>query len=179
MGCGAVLPETDGPTHRYLESSPACWAAYSQVLAREYASPGLFQGVHRYTVDAYAVQHPGRPAAQSIQSVAVHLMSLCALIENGSTGEWATRLIGEAVRIKGGFTWLQPPGSMGALTVVDVLRAKGASEHERMAKEWAASAWGAWSAHHATVRSWVSSGPVDPGVARPTPAPHERPAQPG
>lgn len=162
MGCGAILPETEGPTHRYLESSPACWSAYSEVLAREYGDPRLFQGVHRYTVDAYAVQHPGRSSAQSIQSVAVHLMSLCALIENGCSSERATKLIGEAVKIKGGFTWLQPPPSMGPLTVVDVLRAKDASGHERMAREWAASAWGAWSAHHATVRSWCSSVQLNP-----------------
>src|SRR5580692_5527408 len=109
IGCGALLPETGGPTHRYMTSSPACWAAYSEVLEREFGSQDLFQRVHRYTVDTYAVQHPGSPSPQGIQSVAVHLMSLCTLIEGGSTTEWAREIIREAVRIKGRFVWLQPP----------------------------------------------------------------------
>ena len=151
-----------------MESSPACWSAYSEVLAREYGDQGLFQRVHRLTVDSYAVQHPGRPSPQSIQSVAAHLISLCAVLENGASNEWATRLIREAVRIKGRFTWLQPPASMGPITVADVRGAVGSGEHEGMVREWASSAWRAWSPHHETVRQWVSalrgaaSGPSQP-----------------
>jgi hypothetical protein len=157
IGCGAVLPEIDGPTHRYLEASPACWAAYSEVLAREFADPALFQRVHRLTVDTYAVQHPGRPSPQSIQSVAVHLMSLCTLIEGGSATAWATKVIREAVRGKGNFAWLEPPQPRGRLTLVEVWRTKGAAEHEGMVREWAISAWTAWAPHHDTVRRWCSS----------------------
>jgi hypothetical protein len=157
IGCGAILPEIDGPTHRYLGSSPACWAAYSEVLAREFADPALFKRVHRLTVDTYAVQHPGSPSPQSIQSVAVHLMSLCTLIEGASSSEWATKVIREAVREKGGFAWLEPPESMGPVTLVDVWRANGAAEHERAVREWASSAWEAWAAHHGTIRRWCSS----------------------
>jgi hypothetical protein len=165
IGCGAVLPEIDGPTHGYMESSPACWSAYSEVLAREYADRGLFQGVHRLTVDSYAVQHPGRPSAQTIQSVAGHLVSLCAVLENGASNEWATRLIREAVRIKGRFIWLQPPESMGPITVADVWRAGGSGEHEGRVREWAASAWRAWSPHHETVRQWYST--IQGGASEP------------
>ena len=63
-----------------MESSPSCWAAYGEVLAREYNDPA-FMAAHRLTVDAYAVQHPGRPSPQSIQSVALHLISLCLVLE--------------------------------------------------------------------------------------------------
>ena len=56
--CGVDLPDEDGPTHRYLGASPACWAAYCQALEREYADPAFFKN-HRMTVDAYALQHPG------------------------------------------------------------------------------------------------------------------------
>jgi hypothetical protein len=156
IGCGAVLPEIEGPTHRYMESSPACWAAYSEVLAREFGDQELFQRVHRFTVDAYAVQHPGSPSPQGIQSVAVHLMSLCTLIEGGSTTTWAREIIREAVRIKGRFVWLQPPPSMGPVTVADVWGAKGAAEHEKAVMAWARSAWESWSPHHATIRTWCA-----------------------
>jgi Family of unknown function (DUF5946) len=156
IGCGAVLPAIDGPTHRYMESSPACWAAYSEVLAREFGDQGLFQRVHRFTVDTYAVQHPGHPSPQSIQSVAVHLMSLCTLIEGDSTTTWAREIIREAVRIKGRFVWLQPPASMGPVTVADVWGAKGTAEHEKAVMAWARAAWEAWAPHHETIRSWCT-----------------------
>jgi hypothetical protein len=58
IGCHALFPDVDGPVHRYMESSPGCWASYGEVLVREYTEPSYF-GVHRLTVDAYAVQHPG------------------------------------------------------------------------------------------------------------------------
>jgi hypothetical protein len=157
IGCGAVLPDREGSTHRYLESSPACWAVYSEVLAREYGDRQLFARVHRLTVDAYAAQHPGRPSAQSIQSVAGHLISLCAVLENGAASERATKLIGEAVRIKGRFTWLPPPSSLGLLTVVDVWQAKDTTGHESRVRDWAAAVWTAWAPHHATVHAWYAS----------------------
>lgn len=156
-GCGAVLPSIDGPTHGYMESSPACWSAYAEVLAREYGNRGLFERVHRLTVDAYAAQHPGRPSSRSIQSVAGHLISLCAVLENGASNEVATQVIRGAVRVKGRFAWLQPPRSMGPVTVVDVWRTRDPAEHERGVRIWASSVWAAWSPHHATVRQWFSS----------------------
>ncbi len=157
IGCGVILNDLDGPTHGYMESSPACWSTYSEVLAREYSDRALFERVHRLTVDSYAAQHPGRASAQSIQSVAGHLMSLCAVLEDGASSEWATKVIREAVRIKGRFTWLQPPRSMGSITVVNVWRAKGPAEHEKRVRDWASSVWAAWSQHHSTIRFWLSS----------------------
>jgi hypothetical protein len=58
-----------------MESSPGCWQIYGEVLAREY-SDAAFRSIHRLTVDSYAVQHPGQPTAQSIQSVCVHLKGM-------------------------------------------------------------------------------------------------------
>jgi hypothetical protein len=70
-----LVPDVEGPVHRYLESSPGCWRLYGEVLAREY-SDLAFWAAHRLTVDSYAVQHPGRSSPQTIQSVCVHLLSL-------------------------------------------------------------------------------------------------------
>ena len=77
-----MVPNQSGPTHRYMESLPGCWAIYGEVLAREY-SDLAYAAVHRLTVDAYAVQHPGQPSPQSIQSVGVHLLRLCLILEHG------------------------------------------------------------------------------------------------
>jgi hypothetical protein len=41
-----------------MTSSPACWAAFNQVIGREFSNPDLMS-IHRLSVDAWAVQHPG------------------------------------------------------------------------------------------------------------------------
>ena len=155
VGCGALFPDTDGPTHRYMESSPGCWACYGEVLAREYGDY-RYARAHRLTVDAYAVQHPGRPAPRSIQSVALHLMSLCAILEKGRDHQTATELLQRGSGRKELFRWLEPPASRGRITVLDVHQAGDAEEHAAAVREWAGSAWSAWSGHHEVIRGWLS-----------------------
>ncbi|HLZ00297.1 MAG TPA: DUF5946 family protein [Candidatus Angelobacter sp.] len=155
-GCGVLLPEESGPTHRYAESSATCWKVYGEVLAREYSDP-VYLAVHRLTVDAFAAQHPGQPSPQSIQSVAVHLISLRLIFERGYTAQQATSAIGQAVaKGKGKYAWLTPPSFAGRLTVADVHKATNAEEHIRFVRAWAESVWKAWSPHHDTVREWAS-----------------------
>lgn len=153
-GCGGLFPETDGPTHRYMASSPGCWACFGDVLAREYGDLA-YHRVHRLTVDAYAVQHPGRPSQQTIRSVALHLISLCAIFEQGVDLKRATKVIAHATRDRDRFVWLTPPASLGALTVADVEPARDPDEHARLVRAWAESAWNAWAPHHPTIRTWL------------------------
>lgn len=155
IGCGAVVPTIDGPTHRYMESSPGCWQLYGEVLAHEYSDQG-FWASHRLTVDSYAVQHPGRPSPQTIQSVAVHLISLSLMLEQAVTPEYALRAIRSAVAISERFKWLAPPASLGKVTVANVRGARDADEHAERVQAWANAAWSAWSPHHQVIRSWVS-----------------------
>lgn len=99
-----------------MESSPGCWAAYGAVLEREYGNPALLE-THRLSVDAYAVQHPGRPSRQSIQSVGLHLLRLILLFEHGLTAERANDAMLHLCRFKHVFQWLEPPASRGSITV--------------------------------------------------------------
>jgi hypothetical protein len=46
FGCGALLPDVNGPTHPYLGASASCWAVYGEVLAREYGEY-RYPPVHR------------------------------------------------------------------------------------------------------------------------------------
>jgi hypothetical protein len=154
IGCGGIFEDREGPTHRYMESSPGCWAVYGEVLAREYSDPS-HASLHRLTTDAYAVQHPGRPSPQSVQSVALHLMSLCLVLERGLDPNRTTAFLKAAAGDKESYVWLAPPLSLGAITVQDVHRAASASEHKRLVRAWAESAWTAWSAHHATIGRWL------------------------
>ncbi|MEL7023540.1 MAG: DUF5946 family protein [Pseudomonadota bacterium] len=153
-GCGVVLEAVDGPVHRYMESTPSCWAIYGEILAREYSN-ATYMSVHRLTVDAYAAQHPGQPCPQSIQSVAVHLTSLFSVLELGLKHAAATQLLKRCADTMT-FVWLEPPEHLGATTVLDVVRATNAGQHSEIVKRWANDVWQAWSPHHAQIHNWAS-----------------------
>jgi hypothetical protein len=155
-GCGAPVPDVDGPAHRYIGASPGCWAAYGELLAREF-SDRRFYSAHRLTVDTYAVQHPGVPSRQSIQSVAVHLISLYLVLEEGYDFTRATEAMRRALEPRGRFVWLNPPDMAGTITVLNMLAATNLEEHVELAERWARSVWYAWAAHHATVRQWAET----------------------
>jgi hypothetical protein len=152
-GCGLVLPERESLTHRYIGASPACWALYGAVLARELGDPA-YARLHQLTVDAYAVQHPGVPERRSIQSVALHLITLCLVVEDGADPRSGPRLH-KRLAGRSSFEWLEPPSPNGRLTVADVLPAETPAEHERLVEAWARDVWAGWAPHHATVRSWI------------------------
>lgn len=156
--CGAAVPDLDGPTHAYMGSSPGCWQLFGDVVGREFSDPG-YGALHRLTVDAYAVQHPDNRDPRNRQSVAVHLISLYLSVERGMAPEQATRAIRHHVqkgrRTGGGWPWLEPPASPGAITVADVVQANSADEHLRLVGAWARSVWDAWAPHHEQVRAWA------------------------
>jgi hypothetical protein len=101
------------------------------------------------------VQHPGVPERRSIQSVAVHLMALCLVLERGFTPQAATRRMGALVE-RARPQWLEPPVPNGRLTVEHPLAAPPGDHTERV-REWAADVWAAWSPHHAQVNAWLDS----------------------
>lgn len=154
-GCGAVFPAVDGPTHPYMESSPACWAAYGVVLAREYGNPALLP-IHRLSVDAYAVQHPGRPSRQSIQSVGLHLVRLLLQLDHGLPAARANAAMLALGRHKHEFIWLEPPVSLGDLTVASVLPRVTPEEHSAAVRAWARCALDAWAVHAPTLERWAA-----------------------
>ena len=157
VGCGARVPDVEGPTHRYLGASPGCWAIFGEISEREYGDY-RYARVHQLTVDAYCVQHPGVPSAQTIQSVAVHLIGLHLQLERRLRPERVMAARQKAATRKGDFVWLEPPASLGEITVLYVRDAKDPAEHEERVREWARSAWEAWSPHHETVRRWTPAG---------------------
>ena len=154
FSCGGLYPDTDGPTHRYMTSTPGCWAVYGEVLAREYSDAKLM-AIHRLSVDAYAVQHPGGTDRQSIQSVGVHLIRLCLFLEFGLRAENANAAMLAAGKNKQDFTFLQPPKDLGAMTAADIAKASTTEEHRQLVEKWAVTTWQAWQEHHATIRSWI------------------------
>lgn len=151
-GCGARLPAVDGPTHAYMVSSPACWAAFGVVMAREFSSAALMS-VHRLSVDTFAVQHPGDGSRRAIQSVGLHLARLMVQVEGGLSGAAANAaMLGFAAR-KAELPAL-PPRASYAVTVADVTNAVAVDDHRRAVRHWAAATWAAWADHHDRIRRW-------------------------
>ena len=150
-GCKVVLPAFDGPTHAYMEASPACWELFSRVLAREYGEPE-YMAVHRLTVDGYAAQHPGRPEGRTIRSVNSHLVALHLSLDRRLEARFVTRIIGVVVkRLKDDLVWLAPPESLGSITVADVAKVANAQSHRAAVRSWAGAVWSAWLPHRAAV----------------------------
>lgn len=154
-GCGVDLPRKDGAVHPYIGSSAECWSRFGALLALEFEDQAWFR-CHQVTVDSYAAQHPGKPERRSIQSVALHLMTLGMVLERDLDPSDAPQLHKQMAH-RPEFTWLEPPPMEGRLTVLDVLGAKDADEHERRVRAWGRDVWEAWSSHHDTVWEWVET----------------------
>lgn len=149
--CKGLVPDIEGPVHAYIGGSAGCWKIYGEVLAKDYSDPAYFK-VHRLTVDAYMAQHPGKPTAQSIQSVNVHLIALYLIFEKNYSFDAARKAIVVIIKKKKGqFVWLTPPKDPGAITVVDVVQARNEYEHEEKIMAWARSVWQAWSHYHSII----------------------------
>lgn len=154
-GCGARFDSVDDATHGYMTSSPACWNAFNEILAREFQDPAYFS-VHQLSVDAYAVQHPGDPADRcAVQSVNLHLTSLYVILElkrDFAAARYALKTL--AMNFKNEFRPLSPPAAYD-MTVKDVLKATSAGEHCACVRDWATAVWNARSDHHDVARAWV------------------------
>jgi hypothetical protein len=154
-GCGLVLPLHAGPTHAYVGASPACWSLYGQ-LPTAFRMTAVGETVRRLVLDTYAVQHPGTPQLRSVQSVAVHAMGLCVLLERGAEERRVKPVLGRRpTRRAPALRWLEPPRPNGTLTVRDTLGADGAENYVTAVNAWAADVWAAWEPHHNTVRRWL------------------------
>lgn len=152
--CGALFAPSDGAMHAYLGASAGCWAAYGEILAREYSDMAYMRG-HQYTVDAYAVQHPGQPERRAIQSVATHLISLYGLFVLERSPADLVQIRQKVANASVDYHWLTPPDDVGALTVLDVLAAPDAAAHNALVERWARQMWEIWQPHHAQIIAWA------------------------
>ncbi len=155
-GCGGLFEPHSGPIHRYMISSPACWAAFGKILACEYSDPALL-ATHRLSVDAFAVQHPGGASRQAIQSVGLHLVRLMIQLETPLPPREANDVMLRLGPRKALLPFLQPPESF-QLTVADVVPAAGTAGHIEAVRAWAKSAWNSWATHQSFIRSWAEAG---------------------
>jgi hypothetical protein len=154
-GCGAAVADRDGPVHAYLFAAPGCWHLYGSLQDWKNSLVGD-EGTDtaQQVVDSYAAQHASNPDRRNVQSVAVHLMSLCASLEHRTAGVRLRSLLGGWTQHD--YPELVPRPVAFPITVRDVAAADGA-HRVRVAASWARSTWMAWSDHHDEVRGWVAA----------------------
>lgn len=149
-----MIPVPPGLWRPSEGASPGCWAAYGDLVAREYgewANPPI----HRLTVATYAAQHPREETLKATQSLAVHLVTLLFIVEKGVDLARAPREIGRAVADPSEFRWLLPPPDPGWQTILDVRGARDVKEHTSRVNRWARSVWEGWGPHHDVIRRWA------------------------
>jgi hypothetical protein len=159
-GCGVVLPAVDGPTHRYIGASPACWALYT-ALNNAGEPPLAPAAVNGLLTDAYAAQHPGVPSPQAIQSVAVHLLTLYGVLVAGVDPGRVLWLRQATLRDRARdpvprFVWLTPPSFAATLTVAGIVAGPTPQARTGLVRRYVDDVWAAWSPHHATVAAWYA-----------------------
>jgi hypothetical protein len=154
-GCRAMLVPLDGPIHRYIGASPACWALYT-ALQSGGEPPMLPAPAGALLVDAYAAQHPGVPSPQAIQSVAVHLLTLHGVLARGVGVERALWLRLEALNERSGprrgrFAWLEPPDFAGSPNVAAVVAEPTPAARTAALTHYVESVYHIWAAVHGPV----------------------------
>ena len=152
-GCGGLFPAEDGGIHPYMLGSPGCWARYGRVLAREYADPALL-AVHRLSVDAYAVQHPGVDDRRAVQSVGLHLARLWLQLERRPSPRGAQAAMVRFAARKATLPRLNPPAAY-TVTAADMPLDASADDQAAAVEGWARAAWTAWWPHHDFIGTWA------------------------
>ncbi|MEW6323448.1 MAG: DUF5946 family protein [Acidobacteriota bacterium] len=158
-GCAAELPIVDGPTHRYIGASPACWALFTG-LTTGGSPPVAASPLTPLLVDAYAVQHHGRCCPQAIQSVAVHLLTLYGVLDRQIAPSRALWIRMQAVRPgrcpkHERFEWLEPPDFSRGPSVAAVAAGANPEARARLAEQYVRDVWARWARpHRTTVSAW-------------------------
>lgn len=138
-----------------MDGSPACWRAFGDLLAAEYSSPELVP-VHRLSVDAYAVQHPGGASRQAIQSVGLHLARLMVQLDSPRPPKETNEVMRLFAGRKETLERLTPPEKF-SVTIADVAPFIGGPLHAQKTREWARAAWDDWRNTHDYVRRWANA----------------------
>lgn len=154
-GCGALLPDIEGPVHRYVGASVACWAVHGELLARRYED-ARFADVGLLFTNSYMVQHPGTPSPQSIQSVAVHLIGLYLVLERGVDDSRLIQVLRGAADGSAGFHWLEPPLVDYAVTGLDLRATPDPADAQLLLRQMAESTRDAWAVHQPQIRQWAA-----------------------
>jgi len=157
--CGRHRARRRRASAAYVPSSPGCWMTSGEVQAEEIRRV-RYPAAHRLTVDAYMAQHPGDGTdRRDRQSVFLHLLGLCAVLECGLPPDLVTAIFGRLRRRSAGFPALYRASGPGELTVTSLIGSPDLIDYERRARRWAAAVWRTWTEPHALIRQTLSRVP--------------------
>ena len=152
--CGLELPVSSGAQHPYIGASAACWNLYSYLLAGE--PPVAATAYGKLLNDAYCVQHHGLPEkAAAVQSVAIHLTTLYAVLKQGQRDTYwiRTRMLRGERRNR--FTWLEPPKTNKVMTIQHIIEGQSSQERAERLDAYVTAVANNWLAvHEKTVVDW-------------------------
>lgn len=155
--CGAVCEDIDGPTHPYLAAARGCWAAFGAVQADEMARFG-YPAIHGLVVDAYAASHGGAGTdRRDRQSVCIHLMALCAMLERGETTAGRIALLQRLTAQKLDWPAVDRPDGVPALDHTHAAGATDLDDYTHRGGEWASAVWSFWVPAHPRVRNMLDA----------------------
>ena len=160
FSCGAKSMNLEGECHEYMLASPGCYEMFIEVLNKEY-SDFRYAKAHHFTVDAYAVQHPGKLSNQkAVHSVAIHLVSLYCLFEAEYDMAMSAEIkmkFAQFTKTNGIVRPIKEPERFKGLTVFDIWDNENPASHFDLCKQWALDSWQSWSTHHHTIKSWAKA----------------------
>ncbi len=111
-----------------------------------------YPSAHQIVVDAYMAQHPGDGTnRRDRQSVFVHLVGLCAVLEAGLDGARATEIRRRVVK-QHDFPVLQRGRGPGDITLLSLIGARDLPDYEQRGRAWAGAVWQSWTEHHPLIR---------------------------
>jgi hypothetical protein len=153
-GCGVELPGTAEPWDPRSLASEACHGLYGEVAGFESQHVAELGRWHQRLVDTYAAQHAG--SRTPLIGTAFALIGLHLALEEG----WDGLAVRDAHQDLAGryreWPAFPAPERRGALTVLDLALASTPEEHVERLRAWAADAWQAWAASHATVEALIA-----------------------
>ncbi|MEM6735706.1 MAG: DUF5946 family protein [Bacteroidota bacterium] len=159
FSCGAKSLNFEGDGHEYMLASAGCYEMFNEVLEKEY-SDFRYSKAHHYTVDSYAVQHPGEPLNQkAINSVGIHLVSLYFLLEEQYDLAKSAKIKMEFAQFnktKGIIHAIKRPEKFDGITIFEIWDNENPDEHFDLCKQWALDSWTSWKNHHATIEKWAN-----------------------
>lgn len=152
-GCGVSLPLSEAPPDGRANASAECWQLYGELTVYTLAQ-GYGEFIHQLMVDAYGAQHVGENARPI--GAAFALIGLYLTCERGYSGRQVQHM--HMLLARRSKTWPRfvPPPHVGALTILDVVRASAGEERNAMLRRWGHSAWDAWGQEHERVRALVA-----------------------
>lgn len=159
FSCGAKSLNFEGECHDYMLASPGCYEMFNEVLNKEY-SDFRYSKAHHYTVDSYAVQHPGEISNQkAVNSVGIHLVSLYCLCEKKYGIEKSAQIKMEFAQFNKEKKVIQPmehPEIFKGRTIFDIWDNENPNEHFDLCKQWALDTWESWSNQHENIEEWAA-----------------------